>query len=203
MRWGAHPSSMRRGLAALALSSRSLPSQPCGEGALGDPEGCRWGDPRGCRWGDRRGHSQGDPRRHSQGMGQSQGNPGGPSQQPQPPCTGTRAFPVLSDKGPEPALCQHFQSCFPRRNQTLKQEHAWLSAPPTPGPPLWPLPGQREGTVRSPAITQGMSKRGCTARGFVWGGAAGLGGMGEGRGARGGCKHWIQPSRFDPTVLRG
>lgn len=159
------------GLAALALSSRSLPSQPCGEGALGDPEGCRWGDPRGCRWGDRRGHSQGDPRGHNQGMGQSQGNPGGPSQQPQPPYTGTRAFPVLSDKGPEPALCQHFQSCFPRRNQTLKQEHAWLSAPPTPGPPLWPLPGEREGTVRSfaPCNNPGHEQEGVHSQGFCVG----------------------------------
>lgn len=95
------------------------------------------------------GHRQGDAGGHSQGMGHSQGNPGGPSQQPQPPRAGTRAFPVPSDKGPEPALCQHFQRCFPRRNQTLEQEHAWLSALPTPGPPTVASPqaekGHREG----------------------------------------------------------
>lgn len=101
---------------------------------VGQPQGMQVGGPQGMQVGDHRGHEQGEtPQGTQPGNGTEPGEPWGPSQQLQPPCAGTRAFPVLSDKGPEPALCQHFQHCFPRRNQTLEQEHAWISALPTPG----------------------------------------------------------------------
>lgn len=73
---------------------------------------------------------------------------------------------------------------------------------PPPAPQLCPLPGHREDTARG-CNNPGNGQRGHTARGVVWGGAAGLGAMGEGRGTRGGRRLWIQPSRFDPDVLRG
>lgn len=116
---------------------------------------------------------------------------------------------------------QHFQRCFPRRNQTLDQANASHSALSTlPAPPQNPVPspcqpGQSEKAARGFILCNnagkgqwGEAKPGATCPGGAGPcgeGAAGPGcdGRGEWGRARGGRRRQIQPSRFDPAVQRG
>lgn len=95
---------MRRGLAAPAPSwGPSLPS--CVVRGLWET----LKDAGGVTPGDAAAGIAGDTSRGWEG---TRGILGDSARSPSPPCAGTRAFPVLSDKGPEPALCQHFQAVF-------------------------------------------------------------------------------------------
>lgn len=68
---------------------------------------------------------------------------------------------------------QHFQCCFPRRNQTLDQanaSHSALSTLPAPPPTLRPAPAspgraRRQRGASSSAITQGKDSGGRQSRG--------------------------------------